>query len=91
MAPQNVIAQSYSNGHLASVSIKVTTHQQDEARARPSHGIQTRSKTSRVAPSSTATSPPHGNNTPRDDESDAASAATGKGFLIRCPEILGSL
>ena len=65
-------AQSCSNGHLASVSTKATTRQQDEAQARPSHGTETRSKTSRV-------------------ESDAASAATGRDFLTRCPEILGSL
>lgn len=65
MASQTVTAQSCSNGHLASVSTKATTRRQDEVQARPSHGIQTRSKTSRVAPSSTATSSPHGNNTPQ--------------------------
>ena len=95
MASQNGIAQSCSNGHLASISTKATTRRQDEVQARSSHGIQTRSKTSpklnRIAPLSTATSPRYGNNTPRDDESDVASASTGRCFLTRCPEILGSL
>jgi hypothetical protein len=64
---------------------------QDKTASLPRHGVQTRSKSNRIAPSGLATPSSHGNNTPRNDESDAASAATGKGFLTKGPKILGSL
>lgn len=91
MASQNVVAQSCSNGRLAGVSTNETMRRQDKSASLPRHGVQTRSKSNHIAPSSLATSSLHGNNIPRDNESDAASAATGKGFLTKSPEILGSL
>jgi len=91
MASQNVVAQSCSNGRLAGVSTNETMRRQDKTASLPRHGVQTRSKSNHIVPSSLATSSSHGNNTPRNDESDTASATTGKGFLTKGPEILGSL
>jgi hypothetical protein len=91
MASQNVVAQSRSNGRLAGVSTNKTMRRQDKPSSLPRHGVQTRSKSNQLTPSNLATSSSHGNNTPRDGESDAASAAIGKGFLTKGPEILGSL
>jgi hypothetical protein len=90
-ASQTMVAQSYSNRRLASISTNKTIRRQDKSPSLPRYRVQTRSKSNQIAPSSLAASSSHSNNTPREGKSDAASAAIGKGFLTKGPEILSSL
>jgi len=92
MASRTAPVQTCPNGRLAAVTN--TKRRQSKVPARPPHGIQTRSKirpkSNCIAPPRTATLLPHPDNTSRDDESEASTAA-GKCVLKRGPEILGNL